>query len=394
MERGRRSVDIGDILDRVTVPDVLHQLGDNRVLGSIRGDGEQRRCLSPFREEKKPSFFFKENVWYDHGGMPYDPDRNKPYIGNAIGLFMALTRQGLQDALREMNDIFCGGRIGDLPPVVRPEPKISEPGTLGDEEWEPRMIRQEKLNPFHQFLDKYGIYPETAIEAGAGVCFDEKDPMHGYLVWEVRDPVRRHLHGYTGRAVDDWRYLQHRVDKGLKKTKYLYNYENLYRSALVSELIRRYGIIVVEGAADAEKLKQEGFPHVVALYGCQMSQEQANFLRNWKVNVHPEMRITLFFDRDRQSNPQVNHLVEEARRLLESPCEADGRYYAAAKDIREVDYSTVPAGTYDNEQDDPACFTMEWLEVMLEMPSIYSYSYDGLVEELRPRVRREVPRWL
>ena len=80
------------------------------------------------------------------------------------------------------------------------------------------------------------------------------------------------LIAYAGRAIDAAE-PKYKLPAGFKKSAVLYN---LHRAMGVGEK----GLIVVEGFFDAMNIHQAGYPFVVALMGCTLSDEQETLLVN------------------------------------------------------------------------------------------------------------------
>jgi len=74
-----------------------------------------------------------------------------------------------------------------------------------------------------------------------------------------------------GRAIDDGSEPRYKLPAGFHKGQVLYN---LHRAVEVGER----GLIVVEGFFDAINVSQAGYPFVVALMGCSLSEEQERLL--------------------------------------------------------------------------------------------------------------------
>jgi DNA primase len=145
----------------------------------------------------------------------------------------------------------------------------------------------------HAYLTGRGITRETAEHFGVGF-FSGKGSMAGRVVFPIHNE-RGELVAYAGRAIDgsDPRY---KLPAGFHKSLELYN---LHRAVATGQR----GVIVVEGFFDAMKLHQAGFPFVVALMGCSMSEEQERLLV-----AHAEM-VLLMLDGDEAGQKGTDEIL-------------------------------------------------------------------------------------
>lgn len=162
---------------------------------------------------------------------------------------------------------------------------------------EPLNFKLKRLEAAHPYLDKRGFTRETIATFGLGYC------AKGLLAERIAIPVhdqKGQLLGYCGRIVDDTRinednprfkFPSKREHKGViyefHKLLLLYNVQRIQKP--VDDLI------VVEGFASVWWLTQMGFPHVVALMGWVMSEEQAKIVLQL---VSPTGRVWLVPDGD------------------------------------------------------------------------------------------------
>ena len=93
--------------------------------------------------------------------------------------------------------------------------------------------------------------------------------MSGRLVIPIHNE-RGELVAYAGRAIDNTE-PRYKLPAGFHKSLELYN---LHRAIAKGQR----GLIVVEGFFDCMKVHQAGYPWVVALMGCTMSEEQERLL--------------------------------------------------------------------------------------------------------------------
>jgi DNA primase len=93
--------------------------------------------------------------------------------------------------------------------------------------------------------------------------------MSGRVVIPIHDGAGE-LVAYAGRAIDNTE-PRYKLPAGFHKSHELYN---LHRAIATGER----GLIVVEGFFDCMKVSQAGYPFVVALMGCSLSEEQKELL--------------------------------------------------------------------------------------------------------------------
>ena len=134
----------------------------------------------------------------------------------------------------------------------------------------------------HAYLTGRGMSRETAETFGVGL-FSGKGSMSGRVVIPIHNE-RGELVAYAGRSIDGSE-PRYKLPAGFHKSLELYN---LHQAVATGQR----GLIVVEGFFDAMKVSQAGFPFVVALMGCSMSEEQERLLSS-----HAEM-VMLMLDGD------------------------------------------------------------------------------------------------
>jgi DNA primase len=142
-------------------------------------------------------------------------------------------------------------------------------------------------------LDSRGITKETAEYFGVGL-FLGKGSMHGRVVIPIHNEAGE-LVAYAGRAIDNTE-PRYKLPAGFHKSVELYN---LYRAIARGQ----QGLIVVEGFFDAMKVHQAGYPFVVALMGCSMSEEQERLLV-----AHTEM-VLLMLDGDEAGRKGADEIM-------------------------------------------------------------------------------------
>lgn len=338
-------IDVNEVKRAVSIEQVLARYG---ALGKLQRQGNNLRGLSPFRDEKTPSFFVSlgKGVWNDMGGRPIVEGREVP--GNVVGLVMAFENCGFRDALLKLHEI--AGIPGE--PPRPPTGGTTAVATTTHERVEEVMSREPPVNePFGKalaglrydvpFLAQRGLPPDRARYWGVGYC--SRGLMKGRIVVPIKNRTGE-IVAYIGRSLkeDDpegkWRF-----PKGFHKSLELFG-ADLARDAETREAIAKYGLIVVEGVFDVITLAEKGFKNTVSTLGSEVSPHQRAMLVDPELN--PSKRVTIFFDND------------EAGRTGRKKLAGDMIYDAF---VRYVDLGRVDAG----DRTDPDQFTKEELAKLL-----------------------------
>jgi DNA primase len=144
------------------------------------------------------------------------------------------------------------------------------------------FVRCLPLDPHTGFLERKGIYPETArrFEVGA---FHGRGMLAGCVAVRLHDPDGNPL-GYAGRrlCVDDrGKWV---LPSGLPRSRLLYGYHR------ATAALRQWGLVIVECPWGVMRLAQLGIP-AVALLGTHLSESQRALLS-------PLPRVILLLDGD------------------------------------------------------------------------------------------------
>lgn len=317
-------LDADDIKRQVSIEAVLARYG---LLEKLKRKGDRLTGLSPFRDEKTPSFCAdtRKNVWNDFGGKPDVP-------GNVIGLVQALEHCSFREALVILHRDFIENALTH--PAA--DAGMSEKETVSAQPATNSAIREPAENlAFGRelkglrfevpLLQGKGLSVETCKEFGVGYC--TSGLMKGRVVFPIRS-VKGEVMAYTGRAVkeaDERENGKYRFPPRFNKSLELFNIDRVAGDAETKKAVKDFGIILVEGFTDAMKLHQEGFRNVVALMGTDFHEAQKRMLIDPQLN--PTRRITLFLDNDDAGN--------NGRRRIAAECIHDGF-------IRYVDWSRAP----------------------------------------------------
>src|SRR5262249_26294899 len=132
----------------------------------------------------------------------------------------------------------------------------------------------------HPYLRSRGIQEETARHFGVGF-FPGRGSMQGRVVIPILN-AHGELVAYAGRAIDNSE-PKYKLPPGFRKSSELFNLHRAFGNA--------EWVILVEGFFDAMKVHQAGFPEVIAIMGCSLSDAQEELLRPFK-------SIILFLDGD------------------------------------------------------------------------------------------------
>lgn len=202
--------------------------------------------------------------------------------GNVLDFVAAMEKCSVRDAGLKLQEWF-GIADGRLTQASRPTlPTVGAQQTATDTT--PELAREGKpgesvknkalgfelrgIDNGHAYLAGRGISPETAEYFGVGY-FGGKGSMAGRVVIPIHNQAGE-LVAYAGRSVDDSE-PKYKLPAGFHKGQELYN---LHRASGAGER----GLIVVEGYFDAMRVHQAGYPFVVALMGCSMSEDQERLL--------------------------------------------------------------------------------------------------------------------
>src|ERR1017187_7209709 len=250
--------------------------------------------------------------------------------GNVLDFVAAMEKCSVRDAGLKLQDWF-GVAVGDAAAKTSPggsptpENQLATEGTVGEKnpstdgdtnggQKEPNKspgFELRGINHGHEYLTDRGISNETAEHFGVGL-FSGKGSMSGRVVIPIHNE-RGELVSYAGRAIDGAQ-PRYKLPAGFHKSLELYN---LNRAITTGQR----GVIVVEGFFDAMKLHQAGFPFVVALMGCSMSEEQERLLA-----AHAEM-VLLMLDGDEAGQKGTDEIPPRLGRRVwtKTVCMPDGK---------------------------------------------------------------------
>ena len=163
----------------------------------------------------------------------------------------------------------------------------------------PLEFELKSVDMSHEYFKRRGIKQDTAEYFGTG-HFHGRGSMSERVVIPIHNEVGE-LIAYAGRSIDDSE-PKYKVPAGFKKSLVLFN---LHRAENPQDRV-----VVVEGFFDAMKVHQAGFPHVVALMGCEMSEHQEALL----VECFDEVVIML--DGDKAGESATGEITKRLMRKL------------------------------------------------------------------------------
>ncbi|MBI2382921.1 MAG: DNA primase [Gammaproteobacteria bacterium] len=309
---------IKDLLDRT---DIVELIGA-RV--ELKRAGKEYRGLSPFTNEKTPSFFVSpaKQMFFD-----FSSGKN----GSAITFLMEYDRLPFVEAVEEL-----AKRAGlEVPREGGGFERLVLDGPLDALAAAERFYRGElrRHQPAIDYLKSRGLSGETAKRFGIGYApagWDSlarqfQEPAHavtaGLLVqkdnggvydffrnrimFPVRD-IRGRIITFGGRVLpgddDPRKYLNGRETPLFDKSRNLYG---LYEARQSSKSALPY-LIVVEGYMDAVMLAQHGIPEAVATLGTATSREHLNLL------FKSTGKVVFCFDGDRAGRSAAWRALEQA----------------------------------------------------------------------------------
>ncbi|MGB3455075.1 MAG: DNA primase [Litorimonas sp.] len=306
----------------------------------LRRQGREFAGLSPFTNEKTPSFFVNDQKGFYHC---FSSGKH----GDAISFLMEVQGLSFPEAVEQL-----AGLAGmELP---RSDPKAEErarerkaaiswmeraqdhfektlyraPGEAAREYLKGRGLTQTAARHFGLGFaeDSFSSLKDNLIREGAderqlieaGLLIDPEDSSRGSwdrfrnrIMFPIHDG-RGRLVAFGGRAMDPdakAKYLNSPETKLFSKGQLLYNYHRA-RKALADPKNPARGLIVVEGYMDVIALSRAGFPHAVAPLGTALTEDQLALV--WRAGPDG----FLCFDGDKAGLRAAYRSIERALPLL------------------------------------------------------------------------------
>jgi len=153
----------------------------------------------------------------------------------------------------------------------------------------PLKFALKSLDPAHPYLAERGLTTDTLMQFGVGFCTG-KGIMAGRIAIPIHNE-RGELVAYAGRWPGDPPEGEgkYKLPAGFHKSRVVFN---LHRA---QDYAKDSGLIVVEGFFGCMKVREAGYPNVVALMGSSMSEEQEDLV---VAAVGPNGKVALMFDED------------------------------------------------------------------------------------------------
>jgi DNA primase len=271
-------IDFRLVKERVSIETVLDHYGIR--LRRINQNSLRGKCPLPTHssKESKESFCVNtdKNIWACQSSSCSSARQNKKG-GNIIDFVALMERSSIRDAAVKLHDWFLSS--------PSPPPKVGEPAAPAETQTgklvsennsgaenakvnTPLSFTLKDVDCTHPYVRSRGLSDATAKHFGVGF-FPGKGSMSSRCVVPIHNE-KGELIAYAGRAIDATE-PKYKLPAGFHKNQVLYN---LHRAVEVGER----GLIVVEGFFDAISVSQAGYPFVVALMGCSLSDEQERLL--------------------------------------------------------------------------------------------------------------------
>ncbi|MGQ0699164.1 MAG: DNA primase [Panacagrimonas sp.] len=316
----------GGLIPQSFIQDLLARTDIVEVVGSrleLKRAGREFKALSPFTNEKSPSFYVSPAKQFYHC---FSSGKS----GNAIGFLMEHERLTFVEAVEEL-----AGRAGlEVPREGGQFERLVLDGPLDALAAAERFFREalRKHPPAIEYLKKRGVSGETAKTFGIGFAPDSWDalahffdePKHAVeagllkkkeetgrvfdvfrnrVMFPIRD-TRGRVIAFGGRTLadDPAKYLNSPETALFHKGKNLFG---LYEAKQSRKSVLPY-LIVVEGYMDTVMLAQHDIREVVATLGTATTREHLSLL------FKSTSRVVFCFDGDRAGRSAAWRALEQA----------------------------------------------------------------------------------
>lgn len=316
----------GGLIPQSFVQDLLARADIVEVIGSrleLKRAGREFKALSPFTNEKSPSFYVSPTKQFYHC---FSSGKS----GNAIGFLMEYDRLSFVEAVEEL-----AGRLGlEVPREGGQFERLVLDGPLDALAAAQRFFVEQlrKHQPAIEYLKKRGVSGETAKTFGIGFAPDSwdalskffDDPKHAAeagllkkkeetgrvfdvfrnrVMFPIRDPRGRVI-AFGGRTLGDdpAKYLNSPETALFHKGRNLFG---LYEAKQSRKSALPY-LIVVEGYMDTVMLAQYGIREVVATLGTATTRDHLALL------FKSTSKVVFCFDGDRAGRSAAWRALEQA----------------------------------------------------------------------------------
>lgn len=256
------------------------------MLRRIHGPCLRVRCPLPSHESRSSAqsliVDIEKNAWACHSGSCV-ASRGGRTGGNVLDFVAAMERCSVRDAALKLQEWFA---VAAMPAprrqIVTPAEAFhkSSHTDTGDSN-KPLPFTLWGIDLHHPYLSKRRVDSNTAVNFGIGF-YPGKGSMEGRIVIPIHNDDGI-LVAYAGRSLDQSE-PRYKFPARFRKSLVLFNLHHAIRHGKA--------VIVVEGFFDCLNVYQAGFPCVVALMGCSLSQRQEVLLQN-----HFQ-QVTLMLDGD------------------------------------------------------------------------------------------------
>src|SRR6195256_5358254 len=301
----------------------------------LRKAGREWRGLSPFNQEKTPSFFVNDQkmAWFDFSsgknGSIFDFVMMTEGLSFPEAVERLATQAGMTLPKVSQEDEVRDQRRKSLVEVVELAAKFFEAalasrvgakarGYLADRGLDPAMQVKFRLGyapaerfALKEYLGKEGVSVEDMVESGMLVAGDDipvpYDRFRDRVMFPITD-VRGRVIAFGGRALEKdvpAKYLNSPETPLFHKGGTLYNIANARAAAH-----KGAPVIAVEGYVDVIAMVSAGYEATVAPLGTALTADQIALL--WKMADEP----TLCFDGDRAGRGAAYRAVDLALPLL------------------------------------------------------------------------------
>lgn len=306
----------------------------------LKRQGREFAGLSPFTNEKTPSFFVNDEKGFYHC---FSSGKH----GDAISFLMEVEGLAFPEAVERLAEM-----AGMEMPKADPEAERRAARNKVAINWMDaaqlffaRSLRRDVGRDAREYLKRRGLDGAAAerfgigfapdsfnalrdeltqqgagldvlVESGLVIEPDDKsrqpwDRFRNRIMFPIRDP-RGRLVAFGGRAMEKdakAKYLNSPETSLFHKGRVLYHYPEA-RKALSAPKNPARGMIVAEGYMDVIALARAGFDHAVAPLGTALTEEQLDLL--WRAGPEP----TLCFDGDKAGLRAAFRSVERALPLI------------------------------------------------------------------------------
>jgi DNA primase len=244
------------------------------MLRRIHGPCLRGRCPLPSHASRSSAqsliVDIEKNAWACHSGSCV-ASRGGRTGGNVLDFVAAMERCSVRDAALKLQEWFAvAAKPAPRGQIVSPAEAFHKSShTDTGESNKPLPFTLWGIDLHHPYLSKRRVDSNTAANFGIGF-YPGKGSMEGRIVIPIHNDDGI-LVAYAGRSLDQSE-PRYKFPARFRKSLVLFNLHHAIRHGKA--------VIVVEGFFDCLNVYQAGFPCVVALMGCSLSQRQEVLLQN------------------------------------------------------------------------------------------------------------------